>query len=303
MHKDILLKYITPSIVQPQQYYTFQQLPYQISNAIYLYGDSHIFDIIIFIDTSENQDGSQGMIITPDKIYYQFQQAGSFSFSQIQSLSLQKKRYQTIGQIKATQIHRFDNSDFNVDIFINQLSSLLEMDIDLQLDIYEKIAYYTPLILHDIENDEYEDVTLNTTQQKQIQEFYQEIDIISKLDDENYRYELQQLCPKVLHFFEELELDSDEIDELYQALEELENHEENNDDLFKNMKQYYEDMMSHGDSSKWNQINNMMNMLGINPQELQNKSPEEMNNYINDLCDRFHISHQQLDTLIQKLNK
>ncbi len=261
MHKDILLKYITPSIVQPQQYYTFQQLPYQISNAIYLYGDSHIFDIIIFIDTSENQDGSQGMIITPDKIYYQFQQAGSFSFSQIQSLSLQKKRYQTIGQIKATQIHRFDNSDFNVDIFINQLSSLLEMDIDLQFDIYEKIAYYTPLILHDIENDEYEDVTLNTTQQKQIQEFYQEIDIISKLDDENYRYELQQLCPKVLHFFEELELDSDEIDELYQALEELENHEENNDDLFKNMKQYYEDMMSHGDSSKWNQINNMMNML------------------------------------------
>lgn len=54
---------------------------------------------------------------------------------------------------------------------------------------------------------------------------------------------------------------------------------------------------------KWNQINNMMNMLGINPQELQNKSPEEMNNYINDLCDRFHISRQQLDTLIQKLNK
>ena len=142
-------------------------------------------------------------------------------------------------------------------------------------------------------------------EEKQIEELYQELDIINTLDDENYQFELKKLCPKALQFFDNLELDSDEIDILLGVQEEFNKENQKDDQMFDHAKKYYDDMMNkykHGDSSMFDQLQNMMRNLGINPDDLKGKSPEELNQYIDDLCDRFHISRSQLDSLINKFN-
>jgi hypothetical protein len=37
--------------------------------------------------------------------------------------------------------------------------------------------------------------------------------------------------------------------------------------------------------------------------DLNNKSPEELNAYIDDVCDKFHISRSQLEKVAQKFKK
>ena len=41
-------------------------------------------------------------------------------------------------------------------------------------------------------------------------------------------------------------------------------------------------------------------MTGIDVDDLQNKSPEELNGMLDDLCDRFNISKDQLASLAAK---
>lgn len=307
MDKDQILTLIK-DIEKQSHFYTYQNLPCQIGNAIYLYGSNTITDIIAFIDSSIEQDGSQGMIITPDYIYYQFEKNGSFAYQDITALSLEKHRHDTYAIISIqtkNSLHVFKNTPIDENILINYLSEITNIDVEMILTVYEKVAYYISVILHDIENDEYEDIILTTSQQKQIEEFYQELDIINTLDDENYQFELKKLCPKALQFFDNLELDSDEIDILLGVQEEFNKENQKDDQMFDHAKKYYDDMMNkykHGDSSMFDQLQNMMRNLGINPDDLKGKSPEELNQYIDDLCDRFHISRSQLDSLINKFN-
>lgn len=44
----------------------------------------------------------------------------------------------------------------------------------------------------------------------------------------------------------------------------------------------------------------MMDKLGIHLDDFKNKSPDELNQYINELCQRFGISREQLDSMTQK---
>lgn len=45
------------------------------------------------------------------------------------------------------------------------------------------------------------------------------------------------------------------------------------------------------------------NMTGIDPESIKDKSPEELNQMLDDLCDRFNISKDQLMQLASKFKK
>ena len=64
MSQEEILSYINDSLVINGSFYSNQNLPNQISNAIYTFGDYNVFEILAFIDATKEQDGSRGMIIT-----------------------------------------------------------------------------------------------------------------------------------------------------------------------------------------------------------------------------------------------
>lgn len=305
MNKEDILAYINDTIMRQGQYYTYQNIPPQIGNAIYLYGHDQIYDIVIFMDLSQECDGSLGIIITSNYLYFQLKQKGYFAFQDIQSLSLEMHRHQERKGVIQTTTHtyQFDDQMIDVKAFLLAISTLTNIDINMVMTQHEKIEYNILMILHDIENDEYEDLEITDLQYQKMKEFYDNINIIQSLDDENYQYELETLCQQALQFFYELELDSDEIDDLIKIQKEL-HHKE--DQSFEQAKQYYDDMMhqyQQGDTKMFDQLRSMMNMLGIHEDDFKDKSPEEMNQYIDDLCNRFGISRSQIDKLIEKFQK
>lgn len=305
MNKDELLLYFNKNMIKKGYYYTYDNIPTQIGNAIYLYGDSHIYDMTAFFDCSDQLDGSVGMIVTQEGIFYQFHQKGHFCFQDIQSLSFQHHRHENAEAIIKTRDHTFifDDEYLHLNAFLNALSMIINKDIEMILTTHEKIEYYIKTVLKDIENDEYEDIVLTTQQNKKIQDFYDNLKIIDSLDDENYQYELESLCLQALEFFDELELDSDEINILLDIQKEINQKE---DQMFNNAKQYYDDMINryqNGDTKMFDQVKSMMNMLGINEEDLKNKSPEEMNQCLEDLCSRFGISKSQIEQLAKKFQK
>lgn len=161
---------------------------------------------------------------------------------------------------------------------------------------HEKVAFYVPIILADIENDEYEDVILTPQQIKIIQEFYTDLDKINKLENDNYKFELQLLCKRALDFFEQLELDSEEIDILFEVQQYFDNQDEQKID---NAKKIYDDMMDkyqQGDHAMFDQIKGMMASLGIDENDLIGKSPEEIENF---LCSRFGIPKSMLKKMTE----
>lgn len=289
--------------------YVSPQLPPQISNAIYTYGSNQITKIIAFIDTTEKQDGNYGMIITPTHIYYYLDDKEHFSFQDIVALSLEKHRHQdnlkAIIETKDKTII-LENNDIDIEVLLQYLSKQTNMNIKMILTLYEKIDYYVSQVLEDIQNDAYEDLHLTHHQIKQLKEFIQELDIIHQLDDENYQYELQLLCSKALTFFDELELDSEEIDILEEIQEQLEKKENQDEAMFEKAQEYYDDMMNkyqQGDTSMFDQMKGMMDRLGIHLDDMKGKSPEELNQYINELCERFGISRSQLDNMTKKFTQ
>lgn len=297
------------NLVKKGKIYLSSQLPIQISNAIYTFGSNHITHIVAFIDTSDDQDGSHGMIITPDHLYFQFDKKGEFAYQDIVSLSLEKHRHQS--HYKATiqtqeNTFIFENSNIDEEILLQYLSEQSEKSIKIILSLSEKIEYYVSQVLKDIQNDEYEDLCLTHDQIQQLEEFIQELEIIHHLDDENYQYELEILCPKALAFFDELELDSDEIDILEEINNQLQKKQTQEDTMFEKAQEYYDDMMNkykQGDTSMFDQMKGTMNKLGINIDELRGKSPEELNQYVDELCHRFGISRSQLDKMTKKFTQ
>ena len=305
MNKDILLEYIEVDS-KKATLYPYTSIPGQIGNAIYLYGDNQMAEIVAFIDMSPAQDGSIGMIITTDTTYFQFRKNGYFRYADIASLTLEKSRndIKFKGTIKTkTSKYAFQNSPLNIEKFIQMLSYITNIKIEMKMNIHDKIAYFVPIVLSDIENDEYEDIELSPVQQNQILDFYQELEAIHRLDDDDYQYELELLCIKALEFFEELGLDSDEIDELYKVKEELDKKKEQENSMFDNAMKYYQDMMNkyqQGDTAMYDQVQNVMKSMGLNPDEIKDKSPEEIDQYLDELCQKFGISKSQLETIRNK---
>ena len=86
---------------------------------------------------------------------------------------------------------------------------------------------------------------------------------------------------RALEFFDQLGLDSDEIDELVSIREQF------------NQKQ----------NQAFEQAKSMASNMGVDMDLLKNKSPEELNQMVDDLCDKFHISRNQVETLAKKFMK
>ncbi len=58
-----------------------------------------------------------------------------------------------------------------------------------------------------------------------------------------------------------------------------------------------------GNPQIFKQVKSMMNMLGIHEDDLKNKSPYELNQYIEELCQRFGVSKSQVENLAKKFQK
>ena len=149
----------------------------------------------------------------------------------------------------------------------------------------------------------YDEFLDNKDVQQRIQEFFYNFELINKLDQENYDLEVELLCNQALDFFDELELDSEEIDVLLELQKQFEEKKQQEDEMLEGAKKYYDDMMNkynNGDSSMFDQVKSIMHGLGINEKDMENKSPEELNQYIEDLCTRFGISKSQIEALAKK---
>lgn len=303
MNQEELLTYIDENLVINGKFYNQANIPSQISNAIYTFGDFSITDVLGFVDVSEELDGSRGMIITPNEIYFKFGQAGKIIYSEITLLSLEMHHQNPVIKaiIKSNEGgYAFSNKVINPIAFIELLSKVTGLEKELIMTAHEKVAYYVPIILNDIINDEYEDVVLTSGQEKQIKEFFKDLELINEMDDENYQYELEGLCKRVLLFVDELDLDSEEIDILIEIEAEFDKKDEQIDQQIDDAKKYYDDMVNkyqQGDSQMYEQLKSMMARLGIDESDLAGKSQDEIQDF---LCERFGISKTMFEKMAAK---
>ena len=89
MEKEIILENLDESIVNEATFYSQQNIPSQISQALYLYGSTTDYQVLGFIDASG--DGSKGMIFTDQGIYFCFKEPHFFLYEDIEKLILVKK--------------------------------------------------------------------------------------------------------------------------------------------------------------------------------------------------------------------
>lgn len=303
MNREELLTYINESLVIGGKFYDYKSIPSQISNAIYTFGDFSIIDVLGFIDASDELDGSKGMIITPSEIYFKFGQAGKITYTKITKLSLEIHHHNPVIKaiIKSDEGgYAFSNKVINPVAFIQMLTRVTGLEKELVMTSHEKVAYYVPMILDDIINDEYEDVVLTSGQEKQIKEFFRDLELINEMDDENYQYELEGLCKRVLSFVDELDLDSEEIDILIEIEAEFDKKDEQIDQQIDDAKKYYDDMVNkyqQGDPQMYEQLKSMMARLGIDESDLAGKSQDEIQDF---LCERFGISKTMFEKMAAK---
>ena len=296
-----LQEYINQLVIQGMLYTT--QLPASVSNAIYLYGSNDIKNVVAFIDVSEKCDGTRGMIIGDEGVYFHFKNNVSILYKDIKELFLIIKRNHIKGKVKTNEIIVLEDLPIHLESFMKILSLMSDVDINIQMSMYQKIAYYVPVVLNDLENEEYEDVLLDSMQIKQINDFKGDLEVINKMEEQDYQYELETLCIKALQFFDDLGLDSEEIDILLDVYKQIEEKNQKEEDMYENAKKYYDDMMDnykHGDGSMFNNVKSIMSSMGIDLDNLKDQSPDEMEKTINDICDRFHISRSQLEKVVNK---
>ena len=89
MEKEIILENLDENIVNEATFYNQQNIPSQISKALYLYGSTTDYQVLGFVDASD--DGSQGMIFTDQGVYFCFREPHFFLYEDIEELVLVKK--------------------------------------------------------------------------------------------------------------------------------------------------------------------------------------------------------------------
>ena len=162
MEKEIILENLDESIVNEATFYSQQNIPSQISQALYLYGSTTDYQVLGFIDASG--DGSKGMIFTDQGIYFCFKEPHSFLYEDIEEVVLIKKEegFDFYAKIKTkANTFVFKNKYLNLKGFIECLSEILEMPVHYEMSAYEKVGYFVPIVLNDLKEDVYEDLELN----------------------------------------------------------------------------------------------------------------------------------------------
>ena len=307
MEKEIILENLDESIVNEATFYSQQNIPSQISQALYLYGSTTDYQVLGFIDASG--DGSKGMIFTDQGIYFCFKEPHFFLYEDIEKLILVKKEetFDFYAKIKTkTSTFVFKNNYLNLKEFIECLSGILEMPISYEMSAYEKVEYFVPLVLDDLKGDVYEDLELTKQQYQQIKDIEHELEMAKELKDLDYQDECRSLCRYCLDFFESLGLDSDEIEALNEAQSFFDQQDSQENQQLEGAKRWVDEMMSNyqnGDTGMYDQMKSTMGNLGIDEEKLKNMSNEEVNQYVQDMCKKFGISQSLFDKLKDKFGR
>lgn len=307
MKKEIILENLDESIVNEATFYSQQNIPSQISQALYLYGSTTDYQVLGFIDASG--DGSKGMIFTDQGIYFCFKEPHFFLYEDIEKLILVKKEetFDFYAKIKTkTSTFVFKNNYLNLKEFIECLSGILEMPISYEMSAYEKVEYFVPLVLDDLKEDVYEDLELTKQQYQQIKDIEHELEMAKELKDLDYQDECRSLCRYCLDFFESLGLDSDEIEALNEAQSFFEQQDSQENQQLEGAKRWVDEMMSNyqnGDTGMYDQMKSTMENLGIDEEKLKNMSKEEVDQYVQDMCKKFGISQSLFDKLKDKFGR
>lgn len=307
MEKEIILENLDESIVNEATFYSQQNIPSQISQALYLYGSTTDYQVLGFIDASG--DGSKGMIFTDQGIYFCFKEPHFFLYEDIEKLILVKKEetFYFYAKIKTkTSTFVFKNNYLNLKEFIECLSGILEMPISYEMSAYEKVEYFVPLVLDDLKEDVYEDLELTKQQYQQIKDIEHELEMAKELKDLDYQDECRSLCRYCLDFFESLGLDSDEIEALNEAQSFFDQQDSQENQQLEGAKRWVDEMMSNyqnGDTGMYDQMKSTMENLGIDEEKLKNMSNEEVNQYVQDMCKKFGISQSLFDKLKDKFGR
>ena len=305
MEKEIILENLDESIVNEATFYSQQNIPSQISQALYLYGSTTDYQVLGFIDASG--DGSKGMIFTDQGIC--FKEPHFFLYEDIEKLILVKKEetFDFYAKIKTkTSTFVFKNNYLNLKEFIECLSGILEMPISYEMSAYEKVEYFVPLVLDDLKEDVYEDLELTKQQYQQIKDIEHELEMTKELKDLDYQDECRSLCRYCLDFFESLGLDSDEIEALNEAQSFFDQQDSQENQQLEGAKRWVDEMMSNyqnGDTGMYDQMKSTMENLGIDEEKLKNMSNEEVNQYVQDMCKKFGISQSLFDKLKDKFGR
>ena len=307
MKKEIILENLDESIINEATFYSQQNIPSQISQALYLYGSTTDYQVLGFIDASG--DGSKGMIFTNQGIYFCFKEPHFFLYEDIEKLILVKKEetFDFYAKIKTkTSTFVFKNNYLNLKEFIECLSGILEMPISYEMSAYEKVEYFVPLVLDDLKEDVYEDLELTKQQYQQIKDIEHELEMAKELKDLDYQDECRSLCRYCLDFFESLGLDSDEIEALNEAQSFFDQQDSQENQQLEGAKRWVDEMMSNyqnGDTGMYDQMKSTMENLGIDEEKLKNMSKEEVDQYVQDMCKKFGISQSLFDKLKDKFGR
>ena len=290
MEKEIILENLDESIVNEATFYSQQNIPSQISQALYLYGSTTDYQVLGFIDAS---DGSKGMIFTDQGIYFCFKEPHSFLYEDIEEVVLIKKEegFDFYAKIKTkANTFVFKNKYLNLKGFIECLSEILEMPVHYEMSAYEKVEYFVPIVLNDLKEDVYEDLELNEQHFQQIKDIEHELEMAKELKDLDYQDECRSLCRYCLDFFESLGLDSDEIDALNEAQSFFDQQDSQENQQLEGAKRWVDEMMSNyqnGDTGMYDQMKSTMENLGIDKE----------------MCKKFGISQSLFDKLKDRFGK
>lgn len=307
MEKEIILENLDESIVNEATFYSQQNIPSQISQALYLYGSTTDYQVLGFIDASG--DGSKGMIFTDQGIYFCFKEPHSFLYEDIEEVVLIKKEegFDFYAKIKTkANTFVFKNKYLNLKGFIECLSEILEMPVHYEMSAYEKVEYFVPIVLNDLKEDVYEDLELNEQHFQQIKDIEHELEMAKELKDLDYQNEYRSLCRYCLDFFESLGLDSDEIDALNEAQSFFDQQDSQENQQLEGAKRWVDEMMSNyqnGDTGMYDQMKSTMESLGIDEERLKNMSNEEVDQYVKEMCKKFGISQSFFDKLKDKFGR
>lgn len=292
---DRILSILDDYFKDTQNYHTINALPMTIGNAIYTFGSNYIKTICCFIDVSNECDGSEGIICTDTTLYYGIDKVISMNYSDIVTLELHKNRKDM--SIKIND-YVLNTHKINLESLLYALSEICEIDIEYMMSDSDKIAYFTNRVIKDIQDDLYEDVELTYEQNKSLNELKDELDYACTLDDIHYRNELESVCIHAIKLFDELELDSEEIDELERIQLLI---EENHNKTLDEAKDFYDDVMNkfnQGDTKMYDKLKGMMNMMGIDEDELRGKSMDEIEEL---LCQKFNISKEMMNSMKKRM--
>ena len=180
------------------------------------------------------------------------------------------------------------------------------MPVHYEMSAYEKVEYFVPIVLNDIKDDVYEDLELDDQQYQQIKDIENELQMTKELKDLDYQDECRALCRYCLDFFENLGLESDEIDALNEAQAFFDQQDSQENQQLEGAKRFVDEMMENyknGDTGMYDQMKSTMGNLGIDEEKLKNMSQEEVDQYVQDMCKKFGISQSLFDKLKDKFGR